>query len=633
MSSIPTVSNGNSHTPTANGHGPTGNVLSESKAEQAQRLARLSDREDMLGQAYDARLAGRLLQYLRPYKTLVIIALVAQVVQVVASVSGPPIVSWAIDRGMVAGDVRALALFAGLFICAALVEYASSRVRVRTMGEVGNDVIFDLRTQLFAHLQEMTLSFYDYFIVGRLMSRMISDVGQIQDFITWSFVGVFRSLAVLVGIVIAMFLMDARLALLTLTVIPVMVIVTNFWRRFMRDTFRQAKRRQSLVTGNLAENIGGARVVQSFSREMRNLSRFKELNKDLRDANVHAGWLSAVFFPSVDVLGSIATALVVVVGGAQVLGGTVSAGTLVAFILFVDRFFEPIRDLALRYNNLQNTMSSSERLFELLDTPPAFKDAPDATDLPRIEGHVELRHVTFSYDGITPVLKDINLDVPAGQTVAFVGETGAGKSSTIALLSRFYDIDDGAILIDGHDVRKVTMASLRQQMAVVLQQPFLFSGTVAENIRYGRLDATQAEIEDAAKAVGAHDFIIALPEGYDTPVGENGSNLSVGQRQLVSFARALLTDPRILILDEATSSVDTQTEQIIQAALKRLLSGRTSFVIAHRLSTVVNADLICVIDKGEIVERGTHQALLDRRGHYYQLYTMQWRAREGVLPD
>ncbi len=626
MSSIPTYSNGN-------GRGPAGDILSETKAEQAQRLARLSDREDMLGQAYDTGLARRLLQYLRPYKTLVIIALTAQVIQVIASVAGPPIVSAAIDRGMIPGDVRALGLFAALFICAALVEYTASRVRVRTMGEVGNDVIFDLRTQLFAHLQEMTLSFYDYFIVGRLMSRMISDVGQIQDFITWSFVGVFRSLAVLVGIIIAMFLMDARLALLTLTVIPIMVIVTNFWRQFMRDTFRQAKRRQSLVTGNLAENIGGARVVQSFSREERNLSRFKELNQNLRDANVHAGWLSALFFPSVDVLGSIATALVVVVGGAQVLGGTVSAGTLVAFILFVDRFFEPIRDLALRYNNLQNTMSSSERLFELLDTPPAFQDAPDATDLPRIDGHVELRHVTFSYDGLRPVLKDINLDVAPGQTVAFVGETGAGKSSTIALLSRFYDIDSGEILIDGHDVRKVTMASLRQQMAVVLQQPFLFSGTVAENIRYGRLDATEAEIEAAARAVGAHDFIAALSEGYATPVGENGSNLSVGQRQLVSFARALLTDPRILILDEATSSVDTQTEQIIQAALKRLLSGRTSFVIAHRLSTVVNADLICVIDKGEIVERGTHQELLARQGHYYQLYTMQWRARECALPD
>ncbi|MFN8482151.1 MAG: ABC transporter ATP-binding protein [Anaerolineae bacterium] len=626
MSSLPTYTNGT-------GRSPAGDLLSETKAEQAQRLARLSDREDMLGQAYDTRLARRLLHYLRPYKTLVIIALIAQVVQVVASVAGPPIVSGAIDQGMIPGNVQALAFFAGLFLFAALVEYVAARFRVRLMGEVGNDVIFDLRTQLFTHLQQMTLSFYDYFIVGRLMSRMISDVGQIQDFVTWSFVGVFRSLAVLVGIVIAMFLMDARLALLTLAVIPIMIIVTNFWRRFMRDTFRQAKRRQSLVTGNLAESIGGVRVVQSFSREARNLGRFMELNKNLRDANVHAGWLSALFFPSVDVLGSIATALVVVVGGAQVLGGTVSAGTLVAFILFVDRFFEPIRDLALRYNNLQNTMSSSERLFELLDTPPAFKDAPDATDLPRIEGHVELRHVTFSYDGITSVLKDITLNVGAGKTVAFVGETGAGKSSTIALLSRFYDIDSGEILIDGHDVRKVTMESLRRQMAVVLQQPFLFSGSIAENIRYGRLDATQAAIEDAAKAVGAHEFIVSLPLGYDSPVGENGSNLSVGQRQLVSFARALLTDPRILILDEATSSVDTQTEQVIQAALKRLLSGRTSFVIAHRLSTVVNADVICVIDQGEIVERGTHQELLAKRGHYYQLYTMQWRTREGALPD
>lgn len=604
--------------------------LSEAKADQSRLIERLSDKEDRLGQAYDPRLARRLAGYLRPYQRMVLLALFFQALQAIASVAGPPIVSHAIDQGILPGNLRVLGMWVGAFVFAALVEYVGTHERTRLMGYVGNLVIFDLRTELFTHLQRMTLSFYDRFIVGRLMSRLLSDVGTIQDFVTWSFIGVFRSVAILIGIVIAMFLMDWRLALLTLTVIPVMLLTTAIWRRYMRETFRVAKRRQSVLTGNLAENINGVRVVQSFSRESRNLARFNELNQALRDANVRAGLLSAVFFPTVDILGAVATAIVILFGGWQVLQGNSSPGVLVAFVIFVDRFFEPIRDLSMRYSNLQNTMSSSERLFELLDTPAAFIDAPDAYDLPAVRGEVELRHITFSYDGVTPVLKDINLTVEPGQTVAFVGETGAGKSSIVSLLSRFYEIDQGQLLIDGHDVRTVTMASLRRQMGVVLQQPVLFAGSIAENIRYGRLDATDDEVTDAARAVGAHEFITRLPDGYETMVGEGGTNLSVGQRQLVSFARALLADPRILILDEATSSVDTQTEQVIQQALGRLLQGRTAFVIAHRLSTIIKADLICVIDAGRIVERGTHAELLASRGAYYDLYTMQWRAREAA---
>lgn len=610
--------------------GATPAPLNETKADQSRLIERLSDKEDRLGQAYDPLLARRLVGYLRPYQRMVLLALFYQTLQAIASVAGPPIVSHAIDQGILPGNVRVLGIWVGVFVFAALVEYVGTHERTRLMGYVGNLVIFDLRTELFAHLQRMTLSFYDRFIVGRLMSRLLSDVGTIQDFVTWSFIGVFRSAAILIGIVIAMFMMDWRLALLTLTVIPVMLLATVIWRRYVRETFRAAKRRQSVLTGNLAENINGVRVVQSFSREGRNLAHFDQLNQALRDANIRAGLLSAIFFPTVDILGAVATSIVILFGGWQVLQGNSSPGVLVAFIIFVDRFFDPIRDLSMRYSNLQNTMSSSERLFELLDTPAAFVDAPDAYELPPLRGEVELRHITFSYDGITPILKDINLAVEPGQTVAFVGETGAGKSSIVSLLSRFYEIDQGQLLIDGHDVRHVTMASLRRQMGIVLQQPVLFAGTIGENIRYGRLDATDDEVMEAARAVGAHDFIARLPDGYETTVGEGGTNLSVGQRQLVSFARALLADPRILILDEATSSVDTQTEQVIQAALRRLLQGRTAFVIAHRLSTIVNADLICVIDDGRIVERGTHQELLARREAYFNLYTMQWRAREAA---
>ncbi|MCW5853546.1 MAG: ABC transporter ATP-binding protein [Anaerolineae bacterium] len=608
----------------------TPGVLNARKASLVASLERLSDKEDKIGQSYNAHLASRLLQYLAPYKRPVILAFIFQAMQAVASVAGPPLVRLAIDHGMIERNMQALLLYSGLFLFAALVEFFSTNRRVIYMGNVANDVIFDLRTQLYAHLQRMTLSFYDHFVVGRLMSRLLSDVGTIQDFVTWSFVGVFRSIAILIGIIVAMFLMDVKLSLLTLAVIPVMILATALWRKHVREAFRVALRRRSLVTGNFAENINGVRVVQAFSREPRNLARFMELNRAHQQANLRSALLSGVFFPGVDILGSIATILVILYGGGQVLRGELTPGVLVAFVLFVERFFEPIRDLAQRYNTLQNTMSSSERLFELLDTPPAFSDAPNAYDLPPVQGAVELRDVTFSYDGRKPVLKHISLQVQPGMTVAFVGETGAGKSSIVSLLSRFYEIDQGQILIDGHDVQKIRMASLRSQMAVVLQQPFLFAGSISDNIRYGRLNATDAEIQAAAEAVGAHQFIMGTEQGYQTKISEGGTNLSVGQRQLVSFARALLADPRILILDEATSSVDTQTEQIIQAALKRLLQGRTAFVIAHRLSTIVNADLICVVDHGEIVERGTHQELLAHHGQYYDLYTMQWAARQAA---
>jgi len=456
------------------------------------------------------------------------------------------------------------------------------------------------------------------------MSRLISDVGVLQDFVTWSITGMARSTFILIGIVTAMLVMNWQLALVTFAVVPVMILISNYWRKHVRTAYRATRSRLSLINSYLNESISGIRVVKSFAREDRNFAYFNNLNLSFFDANVDATRLSALFFPSVDFMGAFATALVVAYGGWLVLGDTLSAGTLVTFVIYVDRFFDPIREMAQRYNIFQSTMAASERIFGLLDTEPDLADLDNAKALPPAEGYVEFNQVAFRYKDDEPVLENINLYAQPGECIALVGETGAGKSTIIRLLSRFYDVTTGSVKIDGHDLREVSISSLHSQLGIVLQDTFLFGGTIGENIRYGRLDATEEEVIDAAKAVGAHDFISQLPEGYETEVGEDGTNLSVGQRQIISFARALLSDPRILILDEATSSVDTATEKIIQEALDHLMEGRTSFVIAHRLSTIVNADKIVVLDQGQIVESGSHAELLGQQGRYYNLYTMQY---------
>jgi ATP-binding cassette subfamily B protein/subfamily B ATP-binding cassette protein MsbA len=401
-----------------------------------------------------------------------------------------------------------------------------------------------------------------------------------------------------------------------------MVLITIFFRRASRLAYRKVRAAVSWVNSVLAENVNGVRVVQAFSRQKQNYEHFRDyVNRYHLERAVATARISSVFSPSVDVLGAIATGLVVWLGGTAVLGQTITAGVLVAFILYIDRFFEPIRDLSRRYDTLQSTMIGWERIMGLLDTQVEVQDAPDAVELPIIEGKVTFEQVSFHYsDDPTPILTDINLQILPGETVALVGETGAGKTTLVKLLSRFHDPTEGRILVDGHDLRTVTQASLRRQMGVVLQDPFLFNGSVAENIRFGRLAAVDGEVEAAALAVGANDFIVNLRKGYETSVEEGGVMLSVGQRQLLSFARALLADPRILILDEATSSVDTQTEQVIQKALRLLLKGRTSFVIAHRLSTITNADRIVVIHDGRIIEQGTHTELIAKQGMYYDLY-------------
>ncbi len=597
--------------------------------------------DDMIvvGKAYDPHIVRRLLTYLRPYRRNLLAALALMTVATVANVSGPYLVKIALDGGVDGHNPRVLAGAILGYAIAAAVLWLGTYLRVRIMSVTGQNIIYDLRAQVIDHLQNQSLGFYSRYAVGRLVSRLVNDVTVIREMIVWAIIAVVRDLFDLVGIALAMLTLNWQLSLLAFLVLPLMVLATELFRRQARESYRRLRSGIGWVNAVLSENIVGVRVVQSFSREAHNYQIFADdVNGNLLRASNWASLITSIFFPTVDFIGSLALALVISLGGLALLGRldmtfgfggpALTAGTLVAFALYIDRFFDPIRDLSQRYNTFQATMVSSERIFELLDTPVEVPDAPGAAELPPIRGDVTFDDVSFRYtpDGAA-VLDHVQLAVRAGQTVALVGETGAGKSTFVRLISRFYDVSEGAVRVDERDVRQVTQNSLRRQMGIVLQDPFLFSGSVRDNIRYGALDATDSAVEAAARAVGAHDFIAGLSQGYDTLVGEGGAILSGGQRQLISFARALLADPRILILDEATSSVDTQTERVIQAALQRLLEGRTAFVIAHRLSTITQADLIVVMDHGRILETGTHAQLLDRRGRYFELYTMAFAER------
>ncbi len=584
--------------------------------------------DEVLGKAYDARVARRLLAYLAPQRRAISTAMALMVVGTLADLAGPYLIKVALDTGVANSEPNVLWLAMWVYLLVNGVWWFATRMRVRAMAIAGQSIIFSLRKELFDHLQQLGLGFFSRHAVGRLISRVVNDVGVMRELVTWALVAVARDLLHLIGLVVAMLVLDWRLSLLTFLVLPPMGIATAIWRSRAREAYRWTRRSQSRVTGTLSENIAGVRVVQSFSREERNTDHFANVvNRDNLDANIASARLSSAFFPTVDFVGSLAVGLVVWVGGTQALGHAITPGVLVAFVLYIDQFFNPIRDLAQRYNTFQSTMAAGERIFEVLDTEAEVVDAADAIDMPRIEGHVVYEDVSFAYEDGVPVLTEVSFDARPGQMVALVGETGAGKSSLVKLLGRFYDVTDGRVCIDGIDVRRVTQRSLRRQLGVVLQDTFLFGGTVADNIRFGRPEATREEVVAAARAVGAHEFIAAMAQGYDAEVEEGGAVLSVGQRQLISFARALLADPRILILDEATSSVDTQTEKKIQAAMATLLEGRTAFVIAHRLSTIVKADLILVIDGGRVVERGTHHDLLAQRGRYYDLYTMAFEER------
>jgi len=469
------------------------------------------------------------------------------------------------------------------------------------------------------------MAFFTRYETGRLIARIVSDVSVLREAITFAVVGTFRDSLILIGILIAMILINLPLTMVAFAVLIVLSIIANYWRIYARKTYLVVRETNSAVNAELSEAFNGVRVTQAYDRQAYNYNRFAgEIDMAHRQSNVRASLVAALFFPSIELVGGVATGALIYVGGTLVLRQELSIFTLLTFVLYINQFFFPIRMLAQRYNIFQAVMAAGAKIFYLMDTPIDVKDKPGAGELPQIEGHVKFKNVRFAYNGHkdSEVLRDINVDVPSGYTVALVGHTGAGKSTIVKLISRFYDISNGSLTIDGHEVSEVTQSSLRSQMGVVLQEPYLFSGTVKDNIRYGRLNATDEEIVEAAKAVGAHEFISNLENGYDTEVREGGSLLSAGQKQLISFARALLADPRILILDEATSNIDTQTEKIIQTALERLLQGRTSFVIAHRLSTITAADLILVMDHGEIVERGTHTELLTMGGVYRDLYAM-----------
>ena len=611
--------------------------------------------EELYDKGVNPQNARRLVAFTRPYAGRLILSAVLMLGASAASVAGPYFVKIAIDSGLTAGNYDALRYTILAYLGVAVIQWFCTYYRVNIMAWVGQAIIYDLRKRLFAHLQDLSLGFYSRYSVGRVITRAINDVETLRNFLTWAVLAIARDVFTLALIIFVMLDMNVRLALLTFSVLPLMVVITILFRRASRAAYRKVRAAVSWVNSVLAENVNGVRVVQAFSRQKRNYEQFRDyVNRYYLERAVYAVKIASVFSPSVDMLGAIATGLVVWLGGTAVLGETITAGVLVAFILYIDRFFDPIRDLSRRYDTLQSTMIGWERIMGLLDTPVEVRDAPDAGELPVIQGEVTFDNVSFHYsddpassgaqrsrdahgrrpstsDGTKSapssaqdegqlILDNINLHIQPGETVALVGETGAGKTTLVKLLSRFHDPTQGRILVDGHDLRAVTQASLRRQMGVVLQDPFLFNGTVTENIRFGRLEATDEEVEAAAKAVGAHEFISHLRKGYDTSVEEGGALLSVGQRQLLSFARALLADPRILILDEATSSVDTQTEQVIQRALARLLRGRTSFVIAHRLSTVTNADRIVVIHDGRIIEQGTHTELLEKKGYYYELY-------------
>ena len=611
------------------------------QAPTARRYQSLDNRENDLGSGLNRQSLRRLFGYLRPYKAQSLIALVAITLQTLGELALPRLLGLIIDGATTAAqrsgtdrqaDIRALLTSVGIFLACVIGVFFARWTQGATTNRIGYRVIFDLRFDLFQHMQLIGLRTFDRLGVGRLISRIQSDVSVLQDLLTDGIIGLFADMMVLVGIIIAMFLLDRELALLTFAIMPIMIGIVLVWRRYAIPVYRTLRVATSLLTGYSAENISGMRVIQSFRRELENFERFERLNSNVYGTNTLAIRLNSALAPAVELLSGTATVIILVVGGQRAINGGLTIGALIAFIGYINRFFSPVRTLSERYNSLQSATVAAERIFEVLDEDLEIVDKPGVYALPQINGEVAFEGVTFGYTD-RPVINDLNLTIKPGMTVAFVGPTGAGKSSIINLVPRFYDVWEGRVAIDGHDVRDVTLASLRRQFGIVLQDTFLFSMTIGENIRYGRLEATDAEVEDAARAVGIHDFIASLPAGYATKVGERGSGLSVGQRQLIAFARVMVANPRIVVLDEATSSVDTRTEQIVQAALRRTLQGRTALVIAHRLSTIIEADLIVVIDAGRIVEQGRHAELLTRRGAYYRLYTAAQLQEKTTLAE
>ncbi|MFZ5917069.1 MAG: ABC transporter ATP-binding protein [Chloroflexota bacterium] len=580
--------------------------------------------EKVEGRAFDVRIILRLLAYVRPYWRRMAVAFGLMLIASALTLAAPYLVKVAIDQPIAQGDLPGLTRISLLTAAAFFGLYLASSGQQYLLSWVGQQVLATLRAHLFRHLQALPLGYHDTHIVGVTLSRVINDVSVINELLSQGLITLLGDTLMLAGIVVVMVTMSPRLALWTFSVLPLMLLVTLIFARKAQAAFRQTRARIAAVVGDLAENLSGMRVIQAFAQEDTSHERFDEVNRANRDAYVAAMSLSFVFLPGVEFLGMLATGIVLWAGGLTVARGDLTLGVVVAFLAYVNRFFQPIQELSQLYTTMQAAMAGGERVLELLDTRPEIEDRPAAAEMPPIRGQVELRDVSFAYRGDTRVLHDVNLLVDPGQTVALVGPTGAGKTSIANLVARLYEVSEGAVLIDGLDVRDVTQRSLRRQMGLVPQDPFLFSGTVADNVRFARPEAGDDAVEQAARLANAHDFIAALPDGYATEILEGGVNLSVGQRQLICIARAVLADPRLLILDEATASVDTVTEMLIQEALQRLLAGRTAIVIAHRLSTIVNADRICVVEAGRIVQRGTHGDLLAQRGRYRDLYERQF---------
>jgi ATP-binding cassette subfamily B protein len=567
------------------------------------------------------RRLGVLVRLTLPYKRRTLLALATLLAYTLVALAPPYLAKLAIDEGIEAGDLARLSWLVALFLASAVAALLLSSANTYLTGWTGERVLADLRNTLFRHLQRLSLGFYERNRAGVIVSRITNDVEALDQLVTDGVTSLIQNTLLLLGTAVVLFFLDVRLALATLTVLVPMALLTAWFRSRSNRAYRRVRERLGLVTATLAEDIAGMRVVQSFTREPEQERAFRGVNDRYRGANYETVVLNGIYFPAVDLLSSAATAIVFGYGGWLVYHGELSTGTLFAFALYLANFFDPVQVLSQLYNTFLAAIAALDKIVGVLDEKPQVLDAPDARELPRIEGHVRFEGVRFGYGPEFPeVLHGLDLDIPPGTTVALVGHTGAGKSTIAKLLARFYDPTEGRITIDGHDVRDVTQQSLRRQLGIVPQEGFLFGGTVAENIAFGRPAATRAEITAAAEAIGAHRFVAELEHGYDTDLGERGTRLSLGQRQLVAFARALLADPRILILDEATSSVDIGTERQIDRALRRLLAGRTAFVIAHRLSTIRDAGLIVVLEHGRVVEQGTHAELLARRGLYTSLY-------------
>jgi len=573
----------------------------------------------------DRVLIKRLAGYMLRSKRKLVIAIAAVLLASLTGLVPPYLLKVAIDDYVVVGDFTGLALIAGILIGVYLVYWISDYQRTFQISWLGQNMVNEIRKQLFSHLQDLSFSFYDQSEAGRIISRVTNDTDTLSMMFAQGVVMVISDVLTLVGIVALMLLMNAHLTLVTLLVVPLLLVSTFVFQSRLRTAFRATRKKIAQVTSRLQESISGIREIQSFTRERDTIEVFRQANIENLQANVQAGKLFALLLPIIQIIGAAGTCIVLWYGGILTLSGGITLGVVVAFLLLVTQFFRPIVELTTFYNTVQSAMAAAERIFETLDTEPEITDAPEALELPAVKGEIRFDNVTFGYDPSHPVLQDINLHIEPGKTLALVGPTGAGKSTLVKLLSRFYEPLSGTVKVDGYDVSGVTQNSLRRQMGVVLQEPFLYSGTVMENIRYGKLDATEEEVEDVAEMVGADDFIQHLPEGYNTDVGERGGRISLGQRQLVSFARALLRDPPILILDEATSSVDPHTELIIKRGLAVVLENRTSLVIAHRLSTVRNADRIIVLNNGRIVEEGNHSELMKKKGLYRRLYEKQFK--------